>query len=109
MFQTFRKLFARKPAAARQRRQARPALEAFEPRDLPSAGPVLMPAAHQLFIQGTAGSDSVRVSQSGGALTVNFDGRSFRFSAAGISRVVFGGGTGNDTFVTGTALRPFAN
>jgi Ca2+-binding RTX toxin-like protein len=109
MFQTFKKLFARKQTAARQRRQARPSLEAFEPRDLPSAGPVLIPAAHQLVIVGTQGADNVRVGQSGGRLIVNFDGRVYNYSSAGISRVLFSGGIGDDTFVNRTSLRTIAN
>lgn len=106
MLESLKKLFARKcrPAA----RRTRLALEAFEPRNLPSAGPHLLTAAHILAITGTAASDTSAVSASGSNLTVTFDGTSQSFSRSAVREITFNGGAGNDRFVNSTSIPTLA-
>jgi hypothetical protein len=108
MLNLLKKLFARKKKARPPIRLARLGLESFEPRNLLSAGPMLLPAAHQLLITGTAAADKVYVNTSGSTLTVNFDGQSHTYAASAVKEIVFSGGAGNDLFVNSSAIRSLA-
>lgn len=93
----------------RSPRQARPSLESFEPRNLLSAGPTLLPATGRLLIEGTSAADTVTVRAPAGQVQVEFDGRTFSFPSRSVRDIVFAGLAGDDVFVNRTGVRSILN
>src|SRR4051812_14983913 len=107
MFDLVRRLLA--PARRRPAR-TRPALEALEERNTPSANVHL--SGHQIVISGTAGNDQARVTQSGDTVTVRFNNQTETFHRSGAdaaTSVRFTGGAGNDVFRNSTSLPSMAD
>ena len=57
------------------------------------------PPTPSVVVNGTAGRDTIRVTQSGTTLTVTLNGRVSTLSTAGASRLVVNGGDGEDTIL----------
>ncbi len=104
MLISIKKMFAWLNQSSRPARRPRLQLEAFEPRTLLSAGPLLLKAAHELSITGTAKADQVEVSTSGTQVVVSFDGKTTTYASSAIKEIIFNGGAGNDMFVNNTSL-----
>jgi len=82
-------------------------LEMLESRDVPTAGIGYDSASRVLSIIGSNGNDSTEVRQQGNNLIVTLNSGSGRLSrtinSATVSRIVFTGGAGNDSFTNLTA------
>jgi len=99
--------------AAHQKPSARPrtqlGVEALESRALPASG-VFQNSLGQVVIRGTDQGDTAQVSLSadGTHVVVDLNGAVSEFATATVTKVVFLGGKGDDTFHNNTGIRSLA-
>jgi hypothetical protein len=92
-------------------RRCRLAVEELTARVAPSASPVSLDMHGDLHIRGTAHADQVTVSvdpTDPSKISVVDNGKTFNFDQAGVDKITFNGGKGNDSFTNTTNINALA-